>query len=95
MLGLLSATIQVFFPDGIAFEPACEADGFSCTIDELSFKAYLIRWMAAATKLAPFINDDVNAVLVTSAKAAAFQCSGSPVDHPNGRICGISWSKGS
>jgi hypothetical protein len=95
VLGLLSATIQVFFPDGIAFEPACEADGFSCTIDELSFKAYLIRWMAAATKLAPFIYDNVKAVLETSAKAAALQCSGSPVDHPNGRMCGSSWSKGS
>lgn len=60
----------------------------------LSYKAYLVRWMAAATKVAPFIYDAVIAVLQSSAAAAALQCSGSPVDHPNGRMCGLSWSKG-
>jgi mannan endo-1,6-alpha-mannosidase len=60
----------------------------------LSFKAYLTRWMAAATKQAPFIYDRVKAVLETSAKAAALQCNGSPADHPNGRMCGLSWSMG-
>jgi mannan endo-1,6-alpha-mannosidase len=60
----------------------------------LSFKAYLTRWMAAATKVAPFIYERVITVLQSSAKAAALQCSGSPVDHPNGRMCGLSWSKG-
>lgn len=60
----------------------------------LSYKAYLTRWMAAATKFAPQITDRVVAVLGTSAKAAALQCSGSPADRPNGRSCGLSWSKG-
>ena len=60
----------------------------------LSYKAYLVRWMAAATKVAPFIYEDVIAALKTSATAAALQCSGSPSDHPNGRMCGLSWSKG-
>ena len=60
----------------------------------LSYKAYLIRWLAAATKVAPFITDQVTAVIKTSAAAAALQCSGSPPDHPNGRMCGLSWSKG-
>lgn len=60
----------------------------------LSYKAYLTRWMAAATKFAPFITDRVLAVLKTSAAAAAKQCSGSPADRPNGRMCGLSWSKG-
>jgi mannan endo-1,6-alpha-mannosidase len=92
--GLLNATIQVFFPDGIAYEKICEAVPTKCSIDMLSFKAYLTRWMAAATKVAPFIYDQVMAVLETSAKAAALQCSGSPADHPNGRMCGLSWSKG-
>lgn len=59
----------------------------------LSYKAYLTRWMAAATKVAPFIYDRVIAVLQTSAKAAAAQCVGSPADHPNGRMCGLQWSK--
>ena len=60
----------------------------------LSYKAYLIRWMAAATKVAPFITDAVVAVIESSAAAAALQCSGSPADFPNGRMCGLSWSKG-
>jgi mannan endo-1,6-alpha-mannosidase len=60
----------------------------------LSYKAYLTRWMAATTKVAPFTYNKVIAVLQTSAKAAALQCSGSPSDHPNGRMCGLSWSKG-
>jgi mannan endo-1,6-alpha-mannosidase len=60
----------------------------------LSYKAYLVRWMAAATKVAPFIFEPVVAVLKTSAAAAVKnQCVGSPADHPNGRMCGLSWSK--
>jgi mannan endo-1,6-alpha-mannosidase len=92
--GLVNSTINVFFPKGIAYEVTCEATLVHCTIDMLSYKAYLVRWMAAATKVAPFIYESVVAVLKTSATAAALQCSGSPSDHPNGRMCGLSWSKG-
>jgi mannan endo-1,6-alpha-mannosidase len=92
--GMLTATITNFFPNGIAYEKICEAKPSTCTIDMLSFKAYLTRWMAAATKQAPFIFDRVKAVLETSATAAALQCSGSPSDFPNGRMCGLSWSLG-
>lgn len=92
--GILNRTIVYFFPDGIAYEQTCETTLIHCTIDMLSYKAYLTRWMAAATKVAPYIYDQVIAVLKTSAKAAALQCSGSPSDHPNGRMCGLSWSKG-
>lgn len=56
----------------------------------LSFKAFLTRWMAAATQMAPFIYDQVHAALVTSATAAALQCSGGA----NGRLCGLQWTKG-
>jgi len=91
--GLLNSTLRNFFPNGIAYETACETK-LSCTIDMLSYKAYLIRWMAASTKVAPFIYDTVIKVIGTSAAAAALQCSGSPADHPNGRMCGLSWSKG-
>lgn len=94
MEGLLNRTIEVFFPNGIGYEVACEAALVHCTIDMLSYKAYLIRWLAAATKVAPFITEQVVAVIKTSAAAAALQCSGSPADHPNGRMCGLSWSKG-
>lgn len=59
----------------------------------LSYKAYLIRWMAATTKVASFTYDRVIAAIKTSAAAAALQCSGSPGERPNGRMCGLSWYK--
>jgi mannan endo-1,6-alpha-mannosidase len=55
-----------------------------------SFKAYLTRWLAATTKVAPYTNDRIMPKLKTSATAAALQCSGGS----NGRMCGLSWSKG-
>jgi mannan endo-1,6-alpha-mannosidase len=46
--------------------------------------------MAAAAEMAPFIADQVHKVLVTSATAAALQCSGGA----NGRLCGLKWTDG-
>lgn len=54
-----------------------------------SFKAYLTRWLAATTFVAPFTRDLIMPKLQASAKAAAAQCSGGA----NGRTCGLSWSK--
>lgn len=54
-----------------------------------SFKAYLTRWLAATTFVAPFTRDLIMPKLQASAKAAASQCSGGA----NGRTCGLSWSK--
>jgi mannan endo-1,6-alpha-mannosidase len=72
-------------------EEACETQNPpTCNTDMLSFKAYLSRWMAAATKVAPFTYDQVHKALVTSATAAALQCSGGA----NGRLCGLQWTKG-
>ena len=55
-----------------------------------SFKAYLTRWLAATTLIAPFTHDLIMPKLRASAIAAAQQCSGGD----NGRTCGLSWSKG-
>lgn len=55
-----------------------------------SFKAYLTRWLAATSMVAPFTRDRILPKLKTSAVAAAKQCSGGA----NGRMCGVSWSKG-
>lgn len=85
--GLLNAT-DVFFQDGIMYEVACETNG-KCDNDQLSFKAYLARWMAATTKVAPWTYDAVMAKLKPSAAAAALQCSGGT----NGRLCGLQWTK--
>jgi mannan endo-1,6-alpha-mannosidase len=89
----LDAAIAVFTDNatGIMVEVACETQvPPTCNTDMLSFKAYLSRWMAAATKVAPFIHDQVMKTLMTSAKAAALQCSGGA----NGRACGLQWTKG-
>ncbi|CAL3964493.1 unnamed protein product, partial [Diplocarpon coronariae] len=70
-------------------EVACENNGL-CNVDQHSFKAYLSRWMAATTKMAPHTSDLIMAKLAPSAKAAALQCSGGD----NGRTCGLKWTMG-
>lgn len=71
------------------YEVACETNG-KCDTDQMSFKAYLSRWMAATTKMAPFTYDAVMAKLNPSAAAAALQCSGGD----SGRTCGLKWTDG-
>ena len=71
-------------------EIACEPTN-NCNTDQLSFKAYLARWMAASTKLAPFVEPLVSNYLQTSAKAAAAACTGGE----GGVSCGTKWNAGS
>jgi len=85
--GLLTQTLNTFFPNGIAYEVACEPK-LTCTTDMYSFKAYLTRWLASTTKVAPYTYNQIMPVLKTSAAAAAAQCVGGS----NGRTCGLSWS---
>lgn len=59
----------------------------ACNVDEHSFKAYLNRWMAASTQMAPFTYNTSYPLLLSSAKAAAAQCTGSP----SGSVCGLKW----
>lgn len=70
------------------YEVACEPNG-KCDVDQMSFKAYLSRWMAATTKMAPFTYDFVMTKLRASAQAAARQCSGGD----DGRTCGLRWTE--
>ncbi|OBT39990.1 hypothetical protein VE00_09426 [Pseudogymnoascus sp. WSF 3629] len=85
--GLLKTTSSTFFRDKVMFEPACELDD-TCNTDQLSFKAYLSRWMAATTKLAPFTYGTIKPLLKASAEAAMSHCNGGN----NGRTCGLKWS---
>lgn len=84
---LLRTLIFDFFPNGIMTE-ACEPN-MKCNYDELTFKAYLSRWMAMTTQLAPFTAPSIKPVLKSSAVAAMKQCSGN--FFPNN--CGIRWSQ--
>lgn len=71
------------------YEVACETNG-KCDVDQRSFKAYLARWMAATTQLAPFTYKQIMPKLQASATAAAQQCSGGAT----GNVCGLQWTKG-
>lgn len=87
---MLDRTIDYFTDEttGVLVEVACELqDPPTCNTDMKSFKAYVARWMAATTKMAPFTYDTISKFLLTSAKAAASQCTGGP----NGRECGLKW----
>ncbi|KAF4635076.1 hypothetical protein G7Y89_g3034 [Cudoniella acicularis] len=91
--GFLNSTANFFTPfdnaTDIMYEPACETVG-ACDNDQYSFKAYLSRFMWAATLLAPFTNETTTTLLTKSAQAAATACSG-PSD---GVTCGQKWYTG-
>jgi mannan endo-1,6-alpha-mannosidase len=74
-----------YFPDGIMKE-ICEQND-KCNTDQHSFKAYLARWMGHTTQMAPFTYDKSIALLKSSAKAAAAQCTGGS----SGTSCGLKW----
>jgi mannan endo-1,6-alpha-mannosidase len=85
--GLLDHANYVFFRDGgVMWEIACEGVN-TCNYDQWSFKAYLSRFMWATTKLAPFTYTTIRKSLITSAQAAAKQCTGGP----DGEECGAKW----
>jgi len=88
--GILNATHVFFYNDtNIMFEVACETIG-NCLVDQRSFKAYLARWLAATTKIAPFTSGQIMPRLKASAVAAAKACTGGA----NGNTCGLKWTTG-
>jgi mannan endo-1,6-alpha-mannosidase len=87
--GLLSSGVNLYFTNGVMHEQACEDTGH-CNTDQLSFKAYYSRWLAATTKSAPFTYNTIKPLLKTSAAAAAQQCSGNVFSN----ACGAKWTQG-
>ena len=75
------------------YEVACEDVNTTgdCDTDQQVFKAYLSRWMAATTKIAPWTYDTIMAYLKPSAVAAAAQCDGGT----DGVTCGEHWTDNS
>lgn len=71
------------------YEVACEPSG-NCNVDQQSFKAYLARWMAATTKVAPWTHDTIMPLLQSSAAAAAQSCDYAAT----GVACGMRWTVG-
>jgi mannan endo-1,6-alpha-mannosidase len=81
--------LNIFFNNGVMWEVACEQN-LKCDVDQRSFKAYLSRWMAASTKVAPFIHDTIMAYLSKSAQAAVATC----FVGVDGNQCGMKWWEG-
>ncbi|KAH6648990.1 cell wall glycosyl hydrolase [Truncatella angustata] len=95
--GLLNQTAGFHFDNGIMVEKPCEGGGF-CDTDQQSFKAYLTRWMAGTTQMAPFTFDTIMPLLKSTATAAAAMCNGSPSSPaaykgPAGTACGFQWTQ--
>jgi mannan endo-1,6-alpha-mannosidase len=67
-------------------EISCEV-GQTCNYDQPSFKAYLSRWLAVTTQLAPDFAPQIWKKLSASAQGAAKQCSGGT----DGVTCGERW----
>jgi len=88
---LLNGALANFFPQQygggkVMVEIQCEPTSV-CNNDQTSFKAYLARWMAVTSLLAPFTASTIKPLLASSAMGAAGQCVGGS----NGRMCGRQW----
>ncbi|KAF2749418.1 glycoside hydrolase family 76 protein [Sporormia fimetaria CBS 119925] len=89
--GLLEHAGAFFSPfenaTDVMYEAACEIgrSGGKCNVDQLSFKAYLARFLSKAAIMAPFAEDKVTKWLSKSAVAAGKACTG------EGGMCGHKW----
>lgn len=73
--------------DKIAVEVTCQPLN-NCDTDELSFRAYLARWLAVTAQLVPSLYDTILPYLRDSAQGAAGQCDGGT----DGMTCGQEWN---
>jgi mannan endo-1,6-alpha-mannosidase len=88
--GLLKGTNHFFSKANVMYEPICELVD-KCNTDQLSFKAYLSRWLAEVTQYAPYTYDTIiSTKLRPTAEAAVAQCQGGDT----GTFCGFKWSSG-
>lgn len=97
--GLVNRTSVYFFNNSVMYEPSCEPQS-TCDTDELSFKTYLMRWMAGTIQVAQFTYDTLYPLMLASAKAAALQCDGTATTSAgfkgiSGTACGSHWVDGS
>lgn len=77
------------------WEQACEAANGpgvlgTCNQDQVTFKAFLSRWLAATSVLVPDLTAPIMKLLTSSAIAAAGQC----VQGDKGASCGTKWFEG-
>ncbi len=88
--GLLDATSTFFSPfpnaTNIMFEATCERSSV-CNVDQFSMKAYLARWLAGTSLLAPYTAGRIGELLRASAVGASNACTAGP----SGNTCGAKW----
>lgn len=88
--GLLDALTSFVSPfqnsTDVILEKQCELDS-ACNVDQLSMKAYLVRWLAGTSQLFPSSSGYIGSFLKASALGAAASCSG----EPSGSTCGTKW----
>jgi mannan endo-1,6-alpha-mannosidase len=88
--GLLDATSTFFSPfpnaTNIMFEAMCEKSS-TCNVDQYSMKAYLARWLAGTSLLAPYTAGRIGELLRASAIGASNACTAGPF----GNTCGSKW----
>ncbi|KAF7504619.1 hypothetical protein GJ744_002046 [Endocarpon pusillum] len=88
--GLLDATSTFFspFPNAtdIMFEAMCEKSS-TCNVDQYSMKAYLARWLAGTSLLAPNTAGRIGQLLRVSAVGASNACTAGEF----GNTCGAKW----
>lgn len=89
--GVWDASSVFFNSDKILYEVACETND-NCDTDQLSFKSYFARFVAASTKWAPWLYDTVQPFLLATAQAAAKSCNPGGAA---GATCGTKWTTGS
>jgi mannan endo-1,6-alpha-mannosidase len=90
---LTDSMLEIFFPNGIAYEVACEGSQ-ACNTDMHFYKGYTHRWLSSATQVAPFLAEKVLPVLQTSAEAAARTCRGGGGSDAGAasQRCGFYWA---
>lgn len=86
--GFISAAKTDVTSNGI-FRENCEDSG-TCNTDQLSFKAYLSRWLVAMQRLVPETESKIAPLLKASVKGALASCNGSPEKDE----CGPQWTIG-
>jgi mannan endo-1,6-alpha-mannosidase len=84
--GLLKATSH-FFANNVMQETRCEPSE-TCDVDQLSFKAYLSRYMAATMAVLPSTQSTIMPLLQSSADGAVASCSAGP----DASTCGTKWT---
>lgn len=93
--GFLNTSTTRFVKNDIVYEQPCE-EANGCTVDQQSFKGYLIRWLAATTQVAPWTSEKIMPLIKATATNAASTCTGPASDKykgPDGTACGFTWLK--